>query len=246
MRKEYKSAIRAIALGIIICTIVWITKGSYHGAEAFSIYGMEWSLSIDNLAVFAAIFAKAQLSDKDQHKVLNYGIYGAIVIRIIVLFCGVSMMQHLEWMTLVFAILLAKTAKGMWNEEETEEEVEKELFGFLKEKLPAIFYTIILVEATDVLFSLDSVPVTLSLTSDKVVAIAANLGALMGLRAMFFVINGALSALKYLGKTLSIVIGFVAVKMAAEYFDILHISPMANLAIVGSIFSVGIWASLKK
>jgi tellurite resistance protein TerC len=207
---------------------------------------MEWSLSIDNLAVFAAIFAKAQLSNKDQHKVLNYGIYGAIVIRVITLFGGVAIMHRMEWMTLVFGVLLAKTAKGMWNEKETEEEVEKEFFSALKNKLPKILYTIILVEATDVLFSLDSIPVTLSLTTDRVVAISANLAALLGLRAMFFILNGALDKLKYLSKTLSIVIGFVAAKMFAEYANVLHISPMANLAIVGSIFGVGVWASLKK
>jgi tellurite resistance protein TerC len=78
------------------------------------------------------------------------------------------------------------------------------------------------------------------------VAIAANLAALLGLRAMFFVLNGALQNLKYLGKTLSVVIGFVAVKMFMEYFHVLHISPVINLAVVAGVFSVGIIASLKK
>jgi len=245
MNKNIRNLIVSVIVGIAICVVVWLTKGSAHGVEAFSIYGMEWSLSIDNLAVFAAIFAKAQLNNAQQHKVLNYGIYGAIVIRVVTLFGGVAIMHRMEWMTLVFGVLLAKTAKGMWGGGDEEEEV-KEVFGFLKNKLSVVAYTIILVEATDVLFSLDSIPVTLSLTSDRMVAIAANLAALLGLRAMFFVLNGALQNLKYLGKTLSVVIGFVAVKMFMEYFHVLHISPVINLAVVAGVFSVGIIASLKK
>jgi len=238
----------------IIMVLVWVLFGFFFlftkGTEAFvqyeTAFALEKLLSVDNLAVIAAIFTAFKADEAMQHKALNWGITGAVVFRILFIMLGAEALERFSFMNLVFGGLLVFSAYKMMGGEESHNE-EPAMVARIKRiapKMPMILMVIIAVELTDILFAIDSVPAVLSVTDDRMIAITSNIGAIMGLRALFFVLKDGMDKIKYLNQTLAVVLGFVGFKMVAHTW--IHIGTLTNVAIIASIFAVGIYASFKK
>jgi tellurite resistance protein TerC len=246
MNSNVKKSIYMILLGIGFGIIPLFIYGMQGFVEYQTAYTLEKLLSVDNLAVMASIFAAFKCSDAMQHKALNYGIIGAVVMRIIFMMLGAEVLERFSAMNYVFGALLVYSAYKMLHGEEASDE-EPSMVAKVRRWFPrmsTLAMVIVAVELTDVLFAVDSVPAVLSVTDNRFIAISSNIAAIMGLRALFFVLKDGMDKIKYLNQTLAVVLSFVGCKMALH--NVVHIGTLANVGIIGSIFGVGIWASLKK
>ena len=246
MNSNVKKSIYMVLGGIGLGIIPLFIYGTQGFVEYQTAYTLEKLLSVDNLAVIASIFAAFKCSDAMQHKALNYGIIGAVVMRMLFMMLGAEALERFSAMNYVFGALLVYSAYKMLHGEESSDE-EPSMVAKVRTWFPrmsTLAMVIIAVELTDVLFAVDSVPAVLSVTDNRFIAITSNIAAIMGLRALFFVLKDGMDKIKYLNQTLAVVLSFVGCKMALH--SVMHIGTLTNVAIIGSIFSVGIWASLKK
>lgn len=247
MNSNVKKSIIMVLIGVFGGLYFLFTGGHEAFVQYETAYVLEKMLSVDNLAVMAAIFGAFKADEHMQHKALNYGIYGAIVMRILFMVAGSEAMERFSITSYVFGGLLAYSAYKMLHgaqDHDTEEEpsmVKKVRRYFPRMSVMAMI--VVAVELTDVLFAVDSVPAVLSVTDNKMVAICSNIAAIMGLRALFFVLKDGMDRIKYLNQTLSVVLGFVGFKMIAH--NLIHIGTLTNVGIIAAIFSVGICVSLK-
>lgn len=252
----------AIAFGVLL---FFVTKDPTLTMEYFTAYAIEESMSMDNLFVFIIIFAYFGIRDEDQHKALFYGVVGAIVFRAIFIFAGVELLNMFDWLLYVFgAILLIvaiktlieksdnnkenKIAKFMKNRFDyvDDEEADGKLFVKRNGKriVTAIFLCILVIELTDVVFALDSIPAVLAISTNTMVIYTSNIFAVMGLRSLFFVIKGGMNSLAYLKYGLGAILLFMSMKLLLhEFIDI----PIAlSLGVIVGILLVTIVASLLK
>ena len=224
----------AVAFGII----VWVWKGSTTAAEYFAGYLIEYSLSVDNMFVFIVIFSYFSIPPKYQHQVLFYGILGAIVFRGAFIAIGVALIENFEWIIYVFGAFLLYTAyrvgRGATEEIHPEDNPilkfaqkrfrsttrfdGQKLFTIKNAKRVAtpLFVTLLFVETTDVVFALDSIPAIFGITDDPFIILTSNVFAVLGLRALYFLLAGGLKKLHLLNYGLAVVLGFVGVKMLLE------------------------------
>lgn len=252
----------AIAFGVLL---FFVTKDPTLTMEYFTAYAIEESMSMDNLFVFIIIFAYFGIRDEDQHKALFYGVVGAIVFRAIFIFAGVELLNMFDWLLYVFgAILLIiaiktlieksdnnkenKIAKFMKNRFDyvDDEEADGKLFVKRNGKrvVTAIFLCILVIELTDVVFALDSIPAVLAISTDTMVIYTSNIFAVMGLRSLFFVIKGGMNSLAYLKYGLGAILLFVSMKLLLHEF--IHIPIALSLGVIVGILLVTIVASLLK
>lgn len=252
----------AIAFGVLL---FFVTKDPTLTMEYFTAYAIEESMSMDNLFVFIIIFAYFGIRDEDQHKALFYGVVGAIVFRAIFIFAGVELLNMFDWLLYVFgAILLIiaiktlieksdnnkenKIAKFMKNRFDyvDDEEADGKLFVKRNGKriVTAIFLCILVIELTDIVFALDSIPAVLAISTNTMVIYTSNIFAVMGLRSLFFVIKGGMNSLAYLKYGLGAILLFVSMKLLLHEF--IHIPIALSLGVIVGILLVTIVASLLK
>lgn len=227
-----------VGLAITFGIIVWAWKGSTTAAEYFAGYLIEYSLSVDNMFVFIVIFSYFNIPPKYQHQVLFYGILGAIVFRGAFIAIGVALIENFEWIIYVFGAFLLITAyrvaKGATEEIHPEDNAilkfaqkrfrsttrfdGQKLFTVENAKRVAtpLFITLLFVEMTDVVFALDSIPAIFGITDDPFIILTSNVFAVLGLRALYFLLAGGLKKLHLLNYGLAFVLGFVGVKMLLE------------------------------
>lgn len=250
----------AIAFGVLL---FFVTKDPTLTMEYFTAYAIEESMSMDNLFVFIIIFAYFGIRDEDQHKALFYGVVGAIVFRAIFIFAGVELLKEFEWLLYVFGVILLivaiktlieksddkkenKIAKFMKNRFDyvDDEEANGKLFVKRNGKrvVTAIFLCILVIELTDVVFALDSIPAVLAISTDTMVIYTSNIFAVMGLRSLFFVIKGGMNSLAYLKYGLGAILLFVSMKLL--FFHEINI--VLSLGVIVGILLVTIVASLLK
>ena len=224
----------AVAFGIVV--LFW--KGTTTGGEYFAGYLIEYSLSVDNMFVFIVIFAYFNIPLKYQHQVLFYGILGAIISRGAFIALGVALIRNFEWMIYVFGAFLLYTAyrvmRGATEEIHPEDNPVlklaqkrfrstskfdgQKLFTVENGKRVAtpLFVTLLFVETTDIVFALDSIPAIFGITEDAFIVLTSNVFAVLGLRALYFLLAGGLKRLHLLNYGLGFVLGFVGLKMLAE------------------------------
>lgn len=213
------------------------------GSEFLSGYVIEKSLSVDNLFVILLIFQALRIPPRLQHRVLFWGVFGAIVIRGTIIIFGAHLIERFHWILYIFGFILIVTAVKLLKDDQEEVEVaEHWAVKLLKKFYPVthdlhdqkffikkdgatyatpLMVALILVEITDVVFAVDSIPAVFAVTTDAFIAFASNILALLGLRALFFVIADWVGKLKYLKPGLSVILGFVGVKMLiAKWFKI--------------------------
>ncbi|MBA2422549.1 MAG: TerC/Alx family metal homeostasis membrane protein [Chitinophagales bacterium] len=246
--------------------LVYHYHGSESGLQYVSAYLMEYSLSMDNIFVFILILSYFKVSDKYYHKVLFYGIIGAVIFRIIFIFLGIVIVERFHWVLYIFgAILIYTGVKILVSKEENEFVPDKNLvYKILKRLFPLVddegdgnftierdgkkYYTILfvvimIIASTDLVFALDSIPAVFAISQDRLVIVTSNIFAVMGLRAMFFLLKGMSDKFDYLQEGISLVLIFIGVKMLLEIFD-LHIKTGWSLAVIVSILLTAIVASL--
>ena len=230
-------------------------------------YLIELSLSIDNIFVIAIIFAAFKIPQKYQHRVLFWGILGAIVFRGLMIFFGVMLINKFTWTTYLFGGFLLFTAIKMLFSGEEEDfqpknsfvyktlgkiipitsEMDHEKFFILTEKgkkaATPLFVALIVIEVMDVLFAVDSVPAILAITSDPFLVFSSNIFAILGLRSMYFFLANMLAKFSYLEYSLIAILSFVGLKMILH--DFIHLPEWASLGFIALSLLVGIIVSLK-
>jgi len=230
-------------------------------------YLIELSLSIDNIFVIAIIFSSFRISQKYQHRVLFWGIIGAIVFRGLMIYFGVMLINKFAWTTYLFGAFLIFTAgKMLFQKDDAEFEPKKSwiyrILGkiipithhtegehfFLKENgknyATPLFVALIVIEFMDVLFAMDSVPAILAITSDPFLVFSSNIFAILGLRSMYFFLANMLQKFSYLEYSLIAILSFVGIKMIIHEY--LEIPEWASLTFIVISLGIGILVSLQK
>lgn len=229
-------------------------------------YLIELSLSVDNIFVIAVIFASFKIPQKYQHRVLFWGILGAIIFRGLMIFFGVMIINKFAWTTYVFGGFLIFTAIKMLftNEEDSFEpkesfvykslgkvipitsDTDKEKFFIQKENrrtATPLFVALIVIEVMDVLFAVDSVPAILAITSDPFLVFSSNIFAILGLRSMYFFLANMLEKFSYLEYSLIAILTFVGLKMLLV--EVVHLPEWASLGFIALSLLIGVLVSLK-
>lgn len=226
-------------------------------------YLVEISLSIDNVFVIAVIFSSFKIPEIYRHRVLFWGILGAMVFRGLMIFFGVALIHEFDWIIYVFGAFLLYTAYSMLKGDEDSDPKETWAYKKITKILPItntidghkffiienakryatpLFVTLIIIELTDVMFAFDSVPAILAITQDEFIAFSSNILAILGLRSMFFFIVGILDKFKLINYSLAVILAFVGLKMLlSEYIDI---SSWVSLIVIAVALAGGIIASV--
>ena len=251
----------SLALGFGVA--VYVVMGPQRAMEYLTADLLEESLSVDNMFVFVLIFQSFAIPPAYQHRVLKYGILGAIIMRFILIFTGVALVQKFHWVLYVFGAILVFTAFKMLKE--TPEHIrleENKILKFFKRFMPVshkmegdhffshqsgrwhatpLFAALIIVEASDLIFAIDSIPAVLVISSDPFIVFTSNVFAIMGLRALYFLISGVVTLFRFLRYGLAIVLSFIGVKMLIS--GVVHIPIGISLSVVGSVIAISILLS---
>jgi tellurite resistance protein TerC len=246
----------AVAFGIY----VYMTRGAELGFQWFSVYVTEYMLSIDNLFIMLLIFSYFKVQEKYQHRVLFLGILGAFVFRLIFITLGFEIVQRFEWVLYMFGALLIYTGyKILQEKNEKDQNLDtNKLLKFLNKYLPiaegdhgkkffirkdgkfyitTLFLCLLMIEFSDIIFAVDSIPASFAISQSKFVIFTANAFALLGLRSLFFVVEYILHKFHLITKALAIILFFIGGKMLLGIFHI-HISSAISLAVLfGIIFA---------
>jgi len=246
---------------------VFYFSGPQKGLEFFTGYVIERSLSIDNIFVFILMFSYFSVPSKYQYKVLFWGILGALVMRGALIMVGTALIETFHWILYVFgAILILSAIRMALQKEDAELQPERnpvvKLFRrffpvtetyhggsfFIRQggKLLAtpLFIVLLVVETTDLVFALDSIPAIFAITTDPFIVYTSNVFAILGLRALYFALAGIMDRFHYLKLGLSIVLGFVGAKMLLEAF--IHIETWVSLVVVATVLTISVIVSLLK
>ena len=240
--------------------------GAPHALAFFTGYLVEWCLSMDNVFVFVVIFAFFGVPLKYQYRVLFWGIIGAIALRLVFIVVAAEIIKYFEWMFYVFGLLLIYTAIKLAISHGTESHPEQNIFVRLGRKylrvapgshgdkffvridgklfVTSLFLVLLVIDFTDVLFALDSVPAIFGITRDPFIVFTSNIFAVMGLRALYFLLAGVMTLFRYLNYGLSAVLGFIGVKMIVKELFHWEPSPLGSLLIIVGLLGTAIVASL--
>jgi tellurite resistance protein TerC len=247
--------------------LIWAWRGGASGVEFLTGYLVEWSLSMDNVFVFAVIFTFFGVPLKYQYRVLFWGILGAIIMRLSFILLGTALLEQFDWVLWIFGAFLIYTGVKLATHDSSEVDPEKNLlmrgakrlFPVAKENhgnrffvvengtrcITPLFLVLLVVESTDVLFAVDSVPAIFGITKDPFIVFTSNIFAILGLRALYFLLAGVMDVFRYLNYGLSAVLVFVGAKMVGEYWTGKHpLSPATSLVIILSLLGVSIVASI--
>jgi tellurite resistance protein TerC len=243
-----------VALAGVFAALIYFWKGHTPALEFVTGYVLELSLSLDNLFVFLLIFRFFRVPAEYQYKVLFWGILGALLMRGIFIFAGVGLIGRFHWIVYVFGALLIYSGIKLFRQREAEIHPEKNLvlrlfrrwfpvtdnyegdrFFVRRQAICAtpLFVVLLVVETTDVLFAIDSVPAVLAITLSAFIVYTSNVFAILGLRSMYFALAGMMETFQYLHYGLSVMLIFVGVKMLlSHYFEIPTAWALAGMAII--------------
>jgi tellurite resistance protein TerC len=262
-----------IAVAIVFGIVFGSIAGWDYGAEYFAGYVVEKSLSVDNLFVFVVIMTTFAVPAEYQQKVLTIGILLALVLRAIFIGLGAALLAAFSFMFLLFGLLLVGTAIQLFRHRDQDPSVEDNaLVAVARRRLPFIdryddgrlvtrvdgrrvftplFLVLLAIGSTDILFALDSIPAIFGITREAFIVFAANAFALLGLRALFFLVSGLLDRLVYLSTGLSLILAFIGVKLMLHFGhlqddDIPEIETSTSLAVIVVILVITTVASLIK
>jgi len=254
-----------ITIGLSFSLVMLWWQGGTAAGEYVAGYLIEKSLSVDNVFVWAVIFTYFGVPRKYQFRVLFWGIFGALVLRAIFIFAGVALIESFDWILYIFGAFLIYTAfkiarhgGGEVNPDRnvalrvvrklvpsTTEYSGQKLFTRENGKRLAtpLFAVLVLIETTDVVFAVDSIPAILAVSRQEFTVFASNAFAILGLRALYFCLAGMAGRFRYLNTGLGVVLGFVGVKMLIT--DLYHFPTWASLVVIVVVLTVAIVASLR-
>jgi tellurite resistance protein TerC len=270
-REAVRWSVFYISLALLFGVLVFVFIGKQAGAEYLAAWAIEKSLSLDNLFVIGLIFTSLKVPSNIKKRILNYGIAGAIFFRLLFILAGFELLRRFEWVSIVFGLILLRTAWHTFQEaKEGADELEKEditkrrLWKMMSKILPIhhkfeghklttivngkrmltmMAATIILVELTDIVFAVDSVPAVLAVSPDRFIAYSSNVFALLGLRALFFVYHSVEEKFWALTWSLGFVLTWIGFKMVAAPLG-LHVPVAVSLGVLGLLLGGGIAVSL--
>lgn len=224
-----------VSLALIFNALIWWQAGLLKAGEFLTGYIIELSLSVDNLFVFLLIFAYFQVPREIQHRVLFYGVLGALVMRIVMIFIGAELIERFHWVIYVFGAFLIYTGLKMFQDEEAEIDPEKNpVVKFVTRFVPIshkyhgdkffmthngkrmgtlLFLVLIVIEVTDLVFAVDSIPAIFGITTDRFIVYTSNVFAILGLRTFFFLLANVIEKFHLLRFGLAFVLAFIGVKM---------------------------------
>lgn len=254
-----------VLTALSFCAWVWSRLGAESAMTFLTGYVVELSLSIDNLFVFILIFGSFKIATKYQHRVLFWGILGALIMRAICISAGVAALERFQWLTFVFAVILIwagiKTLRG---EEENDDDPSNGLIANAVKRLIPIdenykghafftkvdgrlmatplFLALILVEISDVIFAVDSIPAVLAVSKDPFIVYSSNIFAILGLRNLYFVLASMVNMFKHLDKAISFILIFIGIKIGIEHWYSIPVG-IALSVILGAL-ALGIGISL--
>ncbi len=253
-----------IALSLGFGAFVWLRYGGEPGLEFFAGYLLEKSLSVDNLFVFVLLFRSFAIPPQHQHRVLFWGVLGALILRGALIFAGVALVHRFHWIIAVFGAVLVYTAwKILFHEDEIDRSpADNAVVRWVAKKLPMtstlegarffifregqrmatpLLLALVAAETTDLVFALDSIPAVFAVTDDPFLVFSSNVCALLGLRALYFVVRGALARLRYLKPGLAAILTFVGLKMLL--FKWIELPTGTSLLIIATILAVALVVS---
>jgi tellurite resistance protein TerC len=238
-------------------------------------YLLEYSLSIDNLFVFIMIFQKFKVGQREQPDILKWGIIGAVILRAIMILAGATLIAKFTWILYVFGVFLLYTALKMFVHKENENEIfipeEHLVFRLLKKIVPIstrsqegkffiiengrrmatpLFVVLVMIETSDVMFALDSIPAVFSITQDPFIVYTSNIFAILGLRSLYFMISGIMDLFIYLKHGVAVILAFVGFKMLLPLYGELagvhkiHVDIRISLAVIITLLVGSIIVSL--
>ena len=250
-----------VSLAIVYGAIIWRIQGRQAGVEYLSGYLLELSLSADNVFVFALIFESMKIPDIYRHRILFWGIVSAILMRAVMIVVGGALIDKFHWLIAAFGVLLIITGLKMYSTRNKESvPQEGRLAKFLERHIPytphlheqnflakvknryvatPLLLALIMLEVSDLLFALDSIPAIFGITQNRLIVFTSNIFAILGLRSLYFLLSGVMDKIHYLKIGLSAILTFVGVKMLGVF----KIATEVSLLVIAGILVIAIVAS---
>lgn len=254
-----------IIIALIFGLFIIYERGSSAGILYYTGYLVEKSLSMDNIFVISLVFTSLKIPGKYQHRVLFWGILGAIAMRAIMIFIGAELVAKFHWILYIFSLFLIYTGiKIFLPEKEETPLLERPLFKFIRRRfhvtheiigehffvrkgkllmMTPLFFALIIIEIMDVIFAIDSIPAIFLITQDTYIVYTSNIFAILGLRALYFLLAAAVNRFAYLKQALAFILVFIGSKIFLPYAGI-EVTPAYSLIITFGILFIGIAASL--
>jgi tellurite resistance protein TerC len=268
-KTAFKKVALLVALAMAVCAGVYVLMGQQSAFEFLGAYLIEFSLSIDNLFVFITVFTAFRVPVDYQHRALAWGIWTAVVLRFIFIFLGVSIVEKFTWVLYIFGFILIFSGYKMFKGEDEEE--DKDVTDNMGYKLLAKFMPItkdfvgnhfvtkidnkwhatpllaalMVIEASDIMFAIDSVPAALSVSTNMFIVYTSNILAILGLRQLYFVLEHLQERFAYVRYGVAVILAFTGVKLAILMFHI-HIPILASIGFIFSILVGSIILSIYK
>lgn len=264
-KKALKWLLFWVGLALAFNAGIFIFMGKKEALEFLGGYIIEQSLSLDNLFLFLMIFSSFGIEPKYQRRVLNYGIAGAIILRLIFVVLGVAIVDRFHWVLYIFGVVLIFSGiKMMVKQEEEQNFKENRLFKMLSKIIPVqdnlegekffvrknkvlyatpLFAILVLVEGSDVIFAIDSIPAIFSITVDPFIVYSSNIFAILGLRNLYFILQKLHQAFKFVKYGVALILTFTGVKLSLLMFHI-EISIVVSLSVIFSLLLLSIVASV--
>jgi tellurite resistance protein TerC len=261
-REALAWSIAWIAAAVLFSGIVYLWFGSKPGLEFLTGYLIEKALAIDNLFVFSVIFTYFGIPAQRQHRVLSWGVFGALVFRAMFIALGSSLLARFHWLTYLLGAFLALTGAKLLSSNSEIHPERNPLFRALRKVIPTInvdtdqffvrekaqllatplFLSLVLVEVSDIVFAVDSIPAVFAVTSDPFIVFTSNVFAVLGLRAMYSLLAELLTRLRYLRVGLALVLVFVGTKMLIQ--SVYEIPILVSLEVVALLLGGSALASI--
>jgi len=255
-----------ISIGLAYGLLVIAVLGASAGGQYYAGYIIEKSLSVDNVFVWAVLLGFFAVPKALQHRVLFWGVFGALVLRAVFIFAGVALLNRLTWLVLVFGAFLVFTGVRVGTHDEGEVHPERNpILKLMRKRIPMtadyrgthffvkenakrfatpLFAVLVMVELTDVVFAVDSIPAVLAISRSQFVVFASNAFAILGLRALYFLLAGLQDKLVYLNKGLGVILVYVGLKMLASFWGV-HINIGLSLGFIVLVLAITVVVSLR-
>ena len=253
-----------VSLALLFGGAIWLVEGPRHALEFYTGYVLEYSLSVDNMFVFIMIFGYFAIPHNLQPKALLWGIVGAVILRFMFIFLGVQLISLFSWTIYVFGALLIFTAAKMLLQKEDDnfDPSQSFILKLLRKVMPIktdyhgenffvleagkrmatpLLAAVMVIEMSDLIFAVDSIPAVLSITQDTFLVYSSNIFAIIGLRSLYFLLSGMAGKFPYLKYGISVILFFVGIKMLLSHFFPIPI--VASLGVIVGILTLSVLAS---
>ena len=262
-----------VVLALIFGGVIWWWDGPDSGTKYYTAYLVEKSLSMDNIFVFVVIFRFFHIPLMYQYRVLFWGILGAVVMRLVFILAGIELIERFDWIIPIFGLFLIYTGYKLARHSGVDVHPEQNIVLKIAQRffrvtkgdhrqyghaffahddgrwcITPMFLALLVIESTDVLFAVDSVPAVLFITTDRFIAFSSNVFAILGLRALYFLLAGSVDLFRYLHYGLAAILGLVGVKMLVSFWlkrqGMEELPPWISLVVVAMLLAISIVASI--